>query len=340
MIIRAKAPLRLGFAGGGTDVSPYCDLYGGNVLNACISLYAYASIIPRNDAKAVFISADRGEKIEVGTAKQLPYNGTLDLIKAVYNRIVRDYNLDPLAFEITTYVDAPAGSGLGSSSTLVVAVLKAFTEWQRLPLTEYDIAKLAWSIEREDMQLAGGLQDQYAAAFGGFNFMEFNNNQKVVVNPLRIKPYIENELQFNTLLYYTGTSRLSAEIIKSQINNINSKSEKTLESMHNLKKNAFAMKEALVTGRIDEMGEILNEGWLNKKKTSSSISNPVIDQIYETALKAGATGGKISGAGGGGFFMFYCPRNTRYKVIESLSSFGGEFRRFSFVNEGAESWVM
>lgn len=340
MIIRAKAPLRLGFAGGGTDVSPYCDQYGGNILNACINMYAYATIVPTNDNKAVFISADRHERDELETSKDLPYNGTLDLIKAVYNRIVKDFNLEPLSFEITTYVDAPAGSGLGSSSTLVVAVLKAFTEWQRLPLSEYDVAKLAWSIERVDMQLAGGLQDQYAAAFGGFNFMEFQNNQKVIVNPLRIKQSVVSELEFNVLLYYTGTSRLSAEIIKSQVNNINSKSEKTLESMHNLKKNAYAMKEALVTGQISKMGEILNEGWLNKKATSASITNPMIDQIYDVALGAGALGGKISGAGGGGFFMFYCPNNSRYPVIEKLSEFGGEFRRFSFVNDGATSWVV
>ena len=340
MIIRAKAPLRLGFAGGGTDLSPYCDLYGGCILNACISMYAYATIKPSDDGRAVFISADRGERDEQPAAAVLPYNGTLDLIKGVYNRVVKDYRLEPLSFEITTYVDAPAGSGLGSSSTLVVAVLKAFAEWLRLPLSEYDIAKLAWSIEREDMKLGGGLQDQYAAAFGGFNFMEFRNNQRVIVNPLRVRPWTVSELEFNILLYYTGTSRLSAEIIKTQVDNINAQSEKTLESMHNLKKNAYAMKEALVTDQINRMGEIMNEGWLNKKRTSAAISNPTIEKIYQAALSAGATGGKISGAGGGGFFMFYCPGNSRYSVIEALKPFGGEFRRFSFVEQGVISWTV
>ena len=340
MIIRAKAPLRLGFAGGGTDLSPYCDLYGGCILNACISMYAYATIKPSDDGKAVFISADRGERDEQSASKVLPYNGTLDLIKGVYNRVVKDYHLEPLSFEITTYVDAPAGSGLGSSSTLVVAVLKAFAEWLRLPLSEYDIAKLAWSIEREDMKLGGGLQDQYAAAFGGFNFMEFRNNQRVIVNPLRIRPTTLSELEFNILLYYTGTSRLSAEIIRTQVENVNAHSEMALESMHNLKKNAYDMKEALVTDQIEKMGGIMNEGWLNKKRTSSSISNPTIDKIYQTALNAGATGGKISGAGGGGFFMFYCPGNSRYSVIEALKPFGGEFRRFSFAEQGVISWTV
>ena len=340
MIIRAKAPLRLGFAGGGTDVSPYCDEYGGCILNACISMYAYATLIPNGSGKIIFISEDRKEVSEVKTEKVLPYNGTLDLIKAVYNRVIKDFNIEAFSFEITTYVDAPAGSGLGSSSTLVVAVLKALTEYLRLPLSEYDIAKLAWSIEREDMKLSGGLQDQYAATFGGFNFMQFHDNQKVIVNPLRIKKSVISELEFNILLYYTGTSRLSAEIIDSQVHNVNAKLEKTLESMHNLKLGAIAMKEALVTGRIDQMGELLHEGWVNKKKTSSSISNEKIDEIYETALKAGAIGGKISGAGGGGFFMFYCPKNFRYRVIEDLSRFGGEFRRFSFVRDGVTSWIV
>lgn len=340
MIVRAKAPLRLGFAGGGTDVSPYCDEYGGCILNACISMYAYATLIPNESGKIVFISEDRKEVSEVKTEKVLPYNGTLDLIKAVYNRVLKEFNIEAFSFEITTYVDAPAGSGLGSSSTLVVAVLKVFTEYLRLPLSEYDIAKLAWSIEREDMKLSGGLQDQYAATFGGFNFMQFHDNQKVIVNPLRIKKSVISELEFNILLYYTGTSRLSAEIIDSQVHNVNAKLEKTLESMHNLKLGAIAMKEALVTGRIDQMGELLHEGWVNKKKTSSSISNEKIDEIYETALKAGAIGGKISGAGGGGFFMFYCPKNFRYRVIEDLSRFGGEFRRFSFVRDGVTSWIV
>lgn len=208
----------------------------------------------------------------------------------------------------------------------------------RLPLSEYDIAKLAWSIEREDMGLGGGLQDQYAAAFGGFNFMEFRNNKRVIVNPLRIKTSTVSELEFNILLYYTGTSRLSAEIIKTQVDNITAHSEMAVESMHNLKKNAYAMKEALVTDQINKMGEILHEGWVNKKRTSSAISNPMIEKIYETALDAGATGGKISGAGGGGFFMFYCPGNSRYSVIEALKPLGGEFRRFSFVEDGVISW--
>ena len=339
MIIRAKAPLRIGLAGGGTDVSPYCDVYGGCILNACITMYAYATIEPRNDGKIEFCCADRGEKAVFDSCEEFEIDGKFDLLKGVYNRLQKEFIHKPLSFTLTTYVDAPAGSGLGSSSTLVVAIVKAFQEWQNLPLGEYDLAKIAWSIEREDLHMSGGKQDQYAAAFGGFNFMEFKN-EKVLVNPLRIRKSYQNELEFNVLLYYTGTSRLSAKIIESQVENANKKDAVAIEAMHKLKQQAYDMKEALLMGKLNTIGELLNFGWENKKKTASVISNPVIDNIYDTAINAGASGGKISGAGGGGFFMFYCPNNSRYHVIEELKKLGGEFRRFRFADLGAESWVI
>jgi D-glycero-alpha-D-manno-heptose-7-phosphate kinase len=338
MIIRSRAPLRLGLAGGGTDVSPYSDLYGGAVLNATISMYAYATIEPRDDGKIVFNSIDRGKRLEFEPKEFLEIDGNLDLLKGVYNRIVKDFVKKPLSFELTTYVDAPPGSGLGSSSTLVVAVIGAFAEWLKFPLGEYDIAHLAFEIERKDVGMAGGKQDQYAATFGGFNFMEFYDNDKVIVNPLRIKPEIINELQFNLLLYYTGTSRLSSKIIEAQVKNVSEKKERSVEAMHKLKEQAIMMKEVILKGKLDEIGEILDFGWQYKKQMAEGITNPVIDEIYETAKKAGATGGKISGAGGGGFMMFYCPKNTRYKVIEALQKFGGEFRRFQFTKYGLETW--
>lgn len=339
MLIRAKAPLRVGLAGGGTDVSPYCDTFGGSILNACITMYAYATIEPREDGKIELECPDRNKHKIYESKEELEIDGDFDLLKGVYNRIVKDYIKRPLSFKLTTYVDAPAGSGLGSSSTLVVAIVKAFQEWLNLPLGDYDLANLAWSIEREDLKMAGGRQDQYAAAFGGFNFMEFNGS-KVLVNPLRIKKEYLNELEFNILLYYTGTSRLSAKIIESQAQNAKNKNEKAIEAMHKIKQYSYDMKEALLTGNLYKMGDLLNDGWKYKKQMSSSISNEVIDNIYETAIKAGASGGKISGAGGGGFFMFYCPDNSRYKVIEELQKLGGEFRRFRFTNLGAESWIV
>ncbi|GIU70236.1 MAG: dehydrogenase [Candidatus Woesearchaeota archaeon] len=338
MIIRARAPLRLGLAGGGTDVSPYSDLYGGAVLNATISMYAYATIKPRDDGKIILNAIDRNQRIILDARDYLEINGELDLLKGVYNRIVKDFVKKPLSFELTTYVDAPPGSGLGSSSTLVVAILGAFAEWLSLPLGEYDIAHIAFEIERKDLEMTGGKQDQYAATFGGFNFMEFYDNDKVIVNPLRIKPEIINELQFNLLLYYTGTSRLSSKIIEAQVKNVSEKKERSVEAMHKLKEQAIMMKEAILKGKLDEIGEILDFGWQYKKQMAEGITNPVIEEIYEAAKRAGSTGGKISGAGGGGFMILYCPRNTRYKVIESLQKFGGEFRRYQFTKYGVETW--
>ncbi len=338
MIIRSIAPLRLGLAGGGTDVSPYSDLYGGAILNATISMYAYATIEFKNDGKIVFNSIDRQERIECEAYDYLGINGKLDLLKGVYNRIIKDFVKKPLSFELTTYVDAPPGSGLGSSSTLVVTILGAFAEWLQLPLGEYDIAHLAYEIERKDLAMTGGKQDQYSATFGGFNFIEFYDNDKVIVNPLRIKPEIINELQFNILLYYTGTSRLSSKIIEAQVKNVENKKIESLDAMHKLKEQAFIMKEAILKGRLNEIGEILDFGWQYKKQMSNQITNPVIDEIYDEALKSGATGGKISGAGGGRFMMMYCPNNTRYKVIEALKKFGGEFRRYQFTKYGVETW--
>jgi D-glycero-alpha-D-manno-heptose-7-phosphate kinase len=301
-------------------------------------MYAYATIKPLNDNVIRLNAIDREETEQYNLSDNLKIDGRLDLLKGVYNRIVKDFTQKPLSFELTTYVDAPPGSGLGSSSTLVVAIIGAFTEWLQLPLGEYDIAHLAYEIERKDLSLAGGKQDQYAAAFGGFNFMEFYDGDNVVVNPLRIKKEYINELQLNILLYYTGTSRLSSKIIEAQVSNVKSENKKSLEAMHKLKEQTILMKEALLKGRLTEIGEILNYGWQYKKQMAGEISNPVIDEIYDEALKAGATGGKISGAGGGGFMMFYCPENSRYNVIERLKKFGGEFRRYQFTKYGVETW--
>lgn len=339
MIIRSKAPLRIGLAGGGTDVGPYSDIYGGCILNATINKYAYATIMPRRDNKIILNARDRNECIELDSESKLAIDGKLDLLKGVYNRMVKDFNHNaPLSFELNTYVDAPPGSGLGSSSTLVVAIVGAFTEWLGLPLGEYDIAHLAYDIERKDLAMAGGKQDQYAATFGGWNFMEFYKEDKVIVNPLRIRPEYLQELSFNIVMYYTGTSRLSSTIIEAQSDNVTKKSDKSIEAMHNLKEQAYMMKEAILKGELSRIGDILDYGWKNKKATASGVTNDIIDNIYSSAMKAGATGGKISGAGGGGFMTFYCPGNTRYKVIEVLNTFGGEVHNIEFSNYGLTSW--
>ncbi len=340
MIIRSKAPLRLGLAGGGTDVSPYSDIYGGAILNITIGMYAYATIKPLTGKKVRIKAMDRGEEIILDSKKQLAINGQLDLAKGVYNRVVRDFTKKPLAFELTTYVDAPPGSGLGSSSTLVVAILGAFVEWLKLPLGEYDIAHLAYRIEREDLGMHGGKQDQYAATFGGVNYMEFYDNDKVIVNPLRVRDTWIHELENNLILFYTETSRLSSEIIKKQSENVKQKNKKSIEAMHSLKEQSVRMKEALLKGDVDRIGEILHYGWQHKKAMAEGISNPQIENIYNTAIKAGATGGKISGAGGGGFMFFYAPYNAKFKVVDALNKLGGRVMRYNFTPHGLTSWTV
>ena len=212
MIYRSKAPLRIGLAGGGTDVSPYSDQFGGAILNATVSLFAYANIEPIAENKIIVEALDRKEKQVFGYSSTLPIDGTLDLLKGVYNRIYKDYELPKKSFRLSTFVDAPAGSGLGTSSTLVVAIIGAFAEMLKLPLGDYDIAHYAYQIEREDLQLSGGKQDQYAAMFGGVNFMEFYEGDKVIVNPLRIKSEYLHELE-NNLVYILLPTAVKAQLL-------------------------------------------------------------------------------------------------------------------------------
>jgi D-glycero-alpha-D-manno-heptose-7-phosphate kinase len=340
MIYRSKAPLRIGLAGGGTDVSPYSDLYGGAILNATISLYANATIEPLEENRIILKAIDRHEEEQYEWARELPITGKLDLLKGIYNRIQKDYGIPQRGFRLSTFVDAPAGSGLGTSSTLVVAIIGAFAEMLRLPMGEYDMAHYAFEIEREDLKMAGGKQDQYAATFGGVNFMEFYGDDKVIVNPLRIKPQYLFELENNLLLYYTSTSRESSEIIKKQSRNVEDKKGSSIEAMHQLKDQARLMKEALLKGKLNDIGEVLNIGFQQKRLMAEGISNPLMEDIYETAIKAGATGGKISGAGGGGFMIFYCPANTKYNVLDSLEKFGGRHRSYLFVEHGLKTWTI
>jgi D-glycero-alpha-D-manno-heptose-7-phosphate kinase len=340
MIYRSKAPLRIGLAGGGTDVSPYSDIYGGAILNATISLYAQATIEPLAENKIVLEANDRSETESFDLQNELPINGHLDLLKGVYNCIVRDYGAIKNGFKLSTFVDAPAGSGLGTSSTLVVAIIGAFAEMLRLPLGEYDIAHYAYEIERKYLNLAGGKQDQYAATFGGVNFMEFYEEDKVIVNPLRVKEQYLFELENNLVLYYTSTSRESAKIIEEQSKNVVSKKEASIEAMHQLKQQSQMMKEAILRGKLHQLGEILDYGHQQKRKMAAGISNSLMEDIYETAKAAGATGGKISGAGGGGFMIFYCPGTTKYNVIKSLEKFGGQHKSYQFVEHGLKTWTI
>jgi Predicted kinase related to galactokinase and mevalonate kinase len=339
MIYRSKAPLRLGLAGGGTDVSPYSDIYNGAVLNATIDQYAYCTIEETYSDTIVLIASDIDLKKRYSSSLNLPLDGHLDLHKGVYNRIVQNFGIaKPLSFKITTYCDAPAGSGLGSSSTMVVAILKAFAEWLNLPLGDYDMAYLAYQIERVDLRLNGGKQDQYAATFGGFNFIEFYKDDRVIVNPLRIKRWIIDELEVSMVLYYTGESRSSDKIIKEQQKNTREGNKLPTEATHRIKKNAYIMKDFLLKGDIIQFAKALGKEWENKKKMASSITNENIEKIYNVAMKAGAYGGKVSGAGGGGFMFFTINPTKRINLINALNQFNGRVLNFHFSDNGCQGW--
>jgi D-glycero-alpha-D-manno-heptose-7-phosphate kinase len=338
MLFRSKAPLRIGLAGGGSDVSPYSDRCGGAILNATISLYAHANIQPLSEPVIILDSLEREEHQEFPLNDELPIDGKLDLLKGVYNRIRKDYMTEPKGFRLRTYVDVPAGSGLGTSSTLTVAILGAFIEWLRIPLGSYDIAQYAYQIERQDLLMAGGKQDQYAATFGGVNYMEFYENNKVIVNPLRIDKPNLHELENNLLLYFTQTTHNSSDIIKEQQQNVMNNHTDSVEAMHKIKAQAIEMKEALLTGKIHQIGDIFDEGFVYKKHMARNISNELLDNVYEVAKQAGATGGRISGAGGGGFMLFYCPDNKKFQVMKSLERLGGRFYLYRFVKDGLFTW--
>ena len=339
MIYRSKAPLRLGLGGGGSDVSPYSDLYGGAVLNATIDQYAYCIIEETSSNSILIQAADLNIKKRYPSLLSLPIDGHLDLQKGVYNRVIKEFGIKkPLSFTLTTYCDAPPGSGLGSSSTMVVAVLKAFAEWLNLPLGDYDMAYLAYQIERIDLGFSGGKQDQYAATFGGFNFIEFYKDDRVIVNPLRMKRWIVDELEVSMVLFYTGASRASDKIIREQQKNTRTGKKLQIEATHRIKHNSYVMKDLLLKGDILKFAKALGNEWENKKKMASSITNKNIEKIYSAAIKSGAYGGKVSGAGGGGFMFFTIDPVKRLNLINTLNRFNGKVLNFHFSENGCQGW--
>jgi D-glycero-alpha-D-manno-heptose-7-phosphate kinase len=334
MIIRSKAPLRISFAGGGSDISPYKDEYGGIVLNATIDKYAYGSLRLREDRNITVTSLDYDIVAKYHLDDDMSYDGELDLVKAVIKNLNAGYKH---GFDFFLHSDAPPGSGLGSSSTMVVALIGLLKHWQHLPLTNYEIAELAYRIERTDLGIQGGMQDQYASVFGGFNFIEFGPSA-VIVNPLRIDVEVINELEYNLLLCYTGRTRLSANIITSQVEAYVKKEQDVLAAMEELKKITIEMKNALLQGRTNDFGALLHQAWENKKKMAKQITNPVIDELYEVAQNHGAVGGKILGAGGGGYLLFYCEFDKKHIVAEKLEKLGGQIVEFTFEQRGLQTW--
>ena len=334
-LFRARAPLRVSFAGGGTDVAPFPEREGGLVLSATINRYAHGTLRPRADDRISIESLDLDTALEYGAAEPVRYDGQLDLVKGAIRRLAQ---LDQArGVDLFLHTAAPPGSGLGASSALIVSLIGLLRDYHRLSLSDYDVAQLAWEIERIDLGLSGGLQDQYAASFGGFNFIEFHADQ-VIVNPLRIRPTTMHELESNLLLCFTGATRAGDRIIDDQTRRYEAGEADALAGLRMQKDLAVAMKNALVRGRLTEFGELLGHAWAHKKRMSPRISTSVIDDAYAEAIRHGALGGKVTGAGGGGFMLFYCRPGARHRVARRLAELGLVETEFAFTTEGLTTW--
>ena len=332
LYVRARAPLRLSFCGGGTDVSPYPEEHGGMVLSATINQYAYASLRPRRDSKLTLASLDYDVVARYDHPRRVKFDGQLDLIKAAVRAMKVKRGAD-----LWVHSDAPPGSGLGSSSTMVVALLGVLREWLGRSLESYALAELAYRIERVDMKLAGGRQDQYAASFGGFNFIEFFGDQ-TVVTPLRIRRDVLHELEYRLLLCYMGQTRQSARIIDRQTASYRRGKRPVVQALHRLKAETLEMKKALLLGDVDGIGELLHQAWENKKRLDEGISTEHVDRLYKLARKEGAIGGKMPGAGGGGYFLFLTRFDRKHRVAAVLEKNGGQVVPFQFESRGLTSW--
>lgn len=333
-MIRARAPLRISFAGGGTDVPPFPAEEGGAVLSATVGRYAFASLRPRQDRQVSVQSLDYGQSVEFGIDETVPSDGDLALATAAVRRLLnREYD----GFDVFMHSQAPPGSGLGASSAMVVALVGLLQERHRLALTDYEIAEIAYQVEREDLGIRGGLQDFYAATFGGFNFIEFEAD-RVIVNPLRIHPDTVSELEHNLLLVYTGRTRLSDHIIEDQVSRYTAGEVDSVEGLRLQRTLARSMKDALVRGKLDEFGQLLDEAWQSKRRLSPKIATPYIDEAYGAAIAQGALGGKVTGAGGGGYMVFYCPFDRRHLVAGALITMGFTVTEVSFDASGLTTW--
>jgi D-glycero-alpha-D-manno-heptose-7-phosphate kinase len=334
MVFRAKAPLRLSFAGGGTDVPPFPAQEGGLVLSATINRYAYGALAPRSDRDIHVESVDFGLRVAYGEDDSLSFDGKLDLVKAAIRKLGRG---DEPGYDLFLHSSAPPGSGLGSSSAVMVALIGLLKEYHQLPLADYDVAEMAYTVEREDLGIRGGHQDQYASTFGGFNFIEFTGDH-VIVNPLRIPGDVIHELEHNMLLAYTGRTRASDHIIEDQTARLTDHDDRALEGLRMQKELATEMKNALLRRQLLEFGDLLGTAWRYKKQMSPKISTPFIDEAYEAAMRSGALGGKVTGAGGGGYMLFFCPFERKHRVAEALITLGATVSEFEFAMQGLATW--
>jgi D-glycero-alpha-D-manno-heptose-7-phosphate kinase len=332
-IVRTKTPVRISFAGGGTDFPHWYDERGGAVLCSTINHYARVTLYPRSDQAVRIRSVDLGYMVDYHLDQHPAYDGALDLAKAAIRRLGVQHGMD-----LDIRSDAPAGSGLGGSSALVTAVIGAIAAHQGKNLTNYELSALNCIVERQDLEIPGGMQDQYATTFGGFNVIEFSKG-RVLVNPLRIDHSILNDLEAHLLLCYTGRVRVDQGLISKQIRFFHEGRQTTLDGMQRIYELVFEMKEALLMGRLDRFGELLHESYLNKLKMNPEITTgTAADALYSEALQKGSLGGKLMGAGGGGYLLLYCHTHRQYEVRKALEALGGQFTNFSFDLSGLQVW--
>jgi D-glycero-alpha-D-manno-heptose-7-phosphate kinase len=334
MLIRAKAPLRISLAGGGTDVPPFPEQEGGCVLSTTINRYAWGTLRPRDDSQICINSLDFGLSLSYSSRRELVLDGELDLAKAAIQELSGD---DGPGFDLYLHSDAPAGSGLGSSSAMIVALVGLLKEFRNLAMTDYEVAEMAYTIEREILDIKGGLQDQYAAAFGGFNFIEFMAD-RVVVNGLRLSADVLNELEYNLLLCHTGGVRFSSHIIEDQVARYERQESESIDALRQIKALAIEMKNAILNRRLDLIGDMLDLEWHHKKRMSDRISTPHLDELYELARSQGALGGKITGAGGGGYMLLYTPFDRKHQVREAMRAAGCEIHEVALEPLGLQTW--
>jgi len=332
----AKAPLRLAMAGGGTDLQPYWSMYGGVVLNGTIDQYAYCKIEPSDRWVFESLDLDVVETSFFFDSDDKYHTSPLKLLINTYQYLTKSLYRSPV--KITTYVEAPPGSGLGSSSALVVALVAAISEYYGLPKGEYDIAEDAIKIEREICNLPGGKQDQFAAAFGGFNYMEFLLDGRTIVNPLRLNHKTQNMIELNTVLYYVGKPRKDANVIVNTSKNLVDNS-KVIEATHKIKEACIEYKNALLTADFDNVSKLMNTYWKMKMETNENVASDELIDAYNYALQNGATGAKISGAGGGGHMIIFTNFEKRHRLITALKKRKvGRVVPFKFVKHGVDVW--
>jgi D-glycero-alpha-D-manno-heptose-7-phosphate kinase len=323
--------VRVSFAGGGTDLPAYYERYGGAILSTSINKYFYTILSRRDDNYVQIISSDlRAMEHWQDIAKMTVKGSSLELPLAVLKHLGRNVSVNLfLASEI------PPGTGLGSSAAVCVNLVKALTTYLHIATSKYDIAERAFTIAREMLDKPVGKQDEYAAAFGGLNFIKIDPDGTTHVEPLDVPRDVKRELGQNLMLFFTGTARDSREILREQETSTQDQRGQTIVALHTIKKLADQMRRALCRGELNDFGHLLDDAWMAKKQVSNKISNSGIDRVYQLAKEEGALGGKITGAGGGGFLLLYCEQAHQQSVRQALAAHELREMRFEFESEGA-----